>query len=115
MCDPSCETGESWGTNGCNAKQGQFGRYCRVCYNDEDLARSRSTAENPVIMCATMAPPDYESVTRKLSAEDTAEGTSTRKLQKWRENKKWRRIEKWKGGNGVEPKWRTIEKWKNNR
>lgn len=34
MCDPSCKTGDPYGTKGCGAREGRYGEDCRVCYND---------------------------------------------------------------------------------
>ena len=50
VCDLSCESGEPYGTLGCEARQGRFGANCRACYNDVTKARRQDTPENRAIM-----------------------------------------------------------------
>lgn len=50
VCDSSCATGDPYGTNGCGAKQGRYGEYCRVCYYDLDKALKQDDPDNRAIM-----------------------------------------------------------------
>ena len=38
VCDIGCDRGV-YGNHGCSANDGEFGMYCRVCYNDLVLAQ----------------------------------------------------------------------------
>ena len=49
-CDPSCADGIPYGTNGCNARDGRHGPNCRLCYIDEDRARSNDDPDDRAIM-----------------------------------------------------------------
>ncbi|CAM9840562.1 unnamed protein product [Scytosiphon promiscuus] len=112
VCDSSCETGEPYGKLGCSAKQGQYGRFCRTCYNDIDLAMAADTADDRAIMCGTLEPPSaYDR--RQLSAV-SRQLTSDGEEPKWKTNQKWKTNEKWKGDDDEEPKWKTVQKWKRN-
>ncbi|CAM9959055.1 unnamed protein product [Pylaiella littoralis] len=94
VCDTTCATGEPYGTHGCSAKNGMYGLFCRVCYNDITKALKNDSPDNRAIMCDTMAPPSSYTYSPK-----------------------WQREEKWKGDpkNGVQPKWQREEKWKTHR
>lgn len=50
VCDYSCKNGTPYGTLGCGAKKGQYGPYCRVCYNDRELAVKADTSTDRAIM-----------------------------------------------------------------
>lgn len=50
VCDDTCEKGDPYGTLGCNAKEGKYGRYCRTCYVDLELARRSDNMDNRAIM-----------------------------------------------------------------
>eukprot|EP00903_Cladosiphon_okamuranus_P019226 g17680.t1 len=78
VCDETCKTGDPYGTRGCNAKQGKYGRYCRRCFIDVELAKAADTPENPVIMCDTVRPPSaYDSPRRLASFAKVAEKPAT--------------------------------------
>ena len=50
VCDPSCADGVPFGTNGCGTREGRFGGNCRLCFNDEDRARSNDDPASRAIM-----------------------------------------------------------------
>ena len=50
VCDPSCADGDPYGTNGCGARQGRFGNWCRVCYVDRDRALANDDPVDRAIM-----------------------------------------------------------------
>lgn len=50
VCDPSCEKGDPFGKNGCEADGGVYGIYCRVCYNDLATAQLNDNPEDRAIM-----------------------------------------------------------------
>lgn len=50
VCDPNCEDGIPYGTNGCGAREGRFGVLCRVCYNDVGRALANDDPDNRAIM-----------------------------------------------------------------
>lgn len=50
VCDSSCESGDPYGTKGCNARQGRFGLDCRVCYYDVVRAMKNDSGDDRAIM-----------------------------------------------------------------
>ena len=50
VCDTTCKDGDPYGKLGCSALDGLYGNYCRVCYNDMDLARENDTEDDRAIM-----------------------------------------------------------------
>ena len=50
MCDSSCESGEPYGKKGCSAKNGKYGMFCRVCYNDIGKAQRNDRPGDHAIM-----------------------------------------------------------------
>lgn len=51
VCDPSCKSGDPYGTKGCSAKKGRYGSDCRVCYIDLEkaLAYDDSSGERAIM------------------------------------------------------------------
>ena len=50
ICDSSCKDGDLYGKLGCDTEDGAFGRYCRACYNDIDVALADDSADDRAIM-----------------------------------------------------------------
>ena len=50
VCDTTCKDGDLYGKLGCSALDSLYGNYCRVCYNDVELARENDTEEDRAIM-----------------------------------------------------------------
>ena len=50
VCDDSCEDGVPYGTLGCEANDGDFGNFCRVCYFDDAAAIAVDSADERAIM-----------------------------------------------------------------
>lgn len=50
VCDATCESGEPYGSRGCNAKSGIYGPLCRACFNDVDKAMAKDTSDSRAIM-----------------------------------------------------------------
>lgn len=49
-CDDTCEDGNPYGTNGCNAEGGKHGPYCRTCYYSLEKALKLDMHDNRAIM-----------------------------------------------------------------
>ena len=49
-CDTTCNDGDPWGKLGCSALDSLYGNYCRVCYNNIEMARENDTDDDRAIM-----------------------------------------------------------------
>eukprot|EP00903_Cladosiphon_okamuranus_P014588 g13529.t1 len=70
VCDISCDSGEPYGKKGCSAKGGEYGMFCRTCYNDIRMAMRADSPDDRAIMCDNLEPPSVYSK-RSLVAEET--------------------------------------------
>ena len=50
VCDASCEDGNPYGMLGCDARDGEFGPYCRACFYDTALALAEDSRDDRAIM-----------------------------------------------------------------
>ena len=50
VCDASCEDGNPYGMLGCDARDGEFGPYCRACFYDTAMALAQDSRDDRAIM-----------------------------------------------------------------